>query len=301
MASIFASQATKTDRSKHSSWNLFRRNMTKPVSDDAASTTDTHSNTSLPDQSLFSSSVTLTTEDRVVLVLGTPQSEKSAALRALVRAHSASTGQRRPDTDSHETNGATSILLAEDEQTYRFLDPAPGADLDSLDGAAMAILFVVDIAAYDQPRVSNSNDGNNADAHNNDNDNTIDSGSSGGGSNSSSSSRLEDDIALFDTVCNSPKFSTTAVLLLFTNFEEFKSKLVYAPFERFFPVQLHNFDHAAGFDYILRRFAGGLGSGAEEGEGEGARRQVYAHFADEIGATEVQFVRSGLEYAGRVG
>lgn len=96
-----------------------------------------------------------------------------------------------------------------------------------LEGAT-ALLYTVDVSTYDRPYLGQPTE-----------------------------SQLLDDFATFESWANSPKFSSSSIVLLLNNFTRFREKLQHSPLTTFFP------DYAPGpgddpetaaRQYILRRF-----------------------------------------------
>lgn len=70
----------------------------------------------------------------------------------------------------------------------------------------------------------------------------------------SNTNRLEESLALFDSVVNSRWFSRTTVVLFLNKIDVFAEKLKYSPLENFFPDYKGGSNISNGVKYILWRF-----------------------------------------------
>lgn len=95
-----------------------------------------------------------------------------------------------------------------------------------LEGAT-SLVYTMDVSLYDRPYLGQS-----------------------------AESQLLDDFATFESWANSPKFSTSSIILLLNNFTRFREKLQYSPLESFFPdyTPSEADPETSARQYILRRF-----------------------------------------------
>lgn len=98
---------------------------------------------------------------------------------------------------------------------------------------------------------------------------------------------LEKDLALFESKCNSPHFSESAILLLFRNTDEFKNRIATTPLERYLPEFLGELDDTTASDCILGKFVA-----ANKHE----HKPIYTHFASETetGTALISFLVEAL-------
>lgn len=126
-------------------------------------------------------------------------------------------------------NGMKETVITIGRLTYRFLEIQSQRSerrkwLHLFEGIAL-VIFVSDISSYDTLLFE---------------DETV--------------NRFEEDIALFDSICNSRWFMKTEILLLFNKVDLFKDKLLTRPIRDYFPGYHGGFDYDVACDYARSRF-----------------------------------------------
>ncbi|PPQ83373.1 hypothetical protein CVT26_012672 [Gymnopilus dilepis] len=121
-----------------------------------------------------------------------------------------------------------------------------------------ALLFVVDIAAYDEK---------------------LDVGGN-------VKTRMQESLTLFYSVCNSRWFTNSSIILLLNNVDRFAEKLPQSPLENYFPDYTGGNNYDAACDFILQRYL----SFNEAPE----KRPVYAHYTSLHDQQQVKFVLSAM-------
>ncbi|MCJ1395799.1 guanine nucleotide-binding protein subunit alpha [Xylographa bjoerkii] len=207
---------------------------------------------------MSSATAPFSSKELTILAVGESAEDKAAVLDGLQRASSANMQDTSID-GSRELRYAGADGLA-----WRILDPGDG-NLTPSDAAA--IMFVVDVANYDQATSPLSP--------------TV--------------RRLQTSLARFAAVANAAQYARTPVLLLFRGADAMAAKLPSSPLEGLFPDYDPSQDPAAvnsaammGVSFLASKFA-------QESPRE--HDQVYAHpvAGPEAGTRELEFVMKALE------
>ncbi|MCJ1247492.1 Guanine nucleotide-binding protein G(o) subunit alpha [Trapelia coarctata] len=164
----------------------------------------------------------------IILAFGNSNSGKSDVLgRIRLGAQPISQDSTVSDKDSR---GIRELRLRLDRVVYRILDTGDDGTVKELAPSRIkgvtAILFVTNLAGYDQPLPSDT-----------------------------SRTQLEADLELFDTVTNAPQFKTTPIILFFNNGDEFKRKLESVPMWKVFPDYMEPGFEGDAIGYLAAKFS----------------------------------------------
>ena len=214
-----------------------------------------------PSLTMSSATNPLSSTDLTILALGESAKDKAAVLDDLKIAGLANMQDTATD-DFRELRYA-----GEDGLAWRVLDPGDSNLIPSNPSGVTAIMFLVDVANYDQPTSPCS----------------------------PTSPRLHTSLAYFASVANAPQYVRTPVLLFFHGANAMAAKLPSSPLERLFP------------DYDSANDPATVNSGATMGvcflaskfaqESPREDDQVYVHpvTGPKVGARELEFVMTALE------
>lgn len=164
-----------------------------------------------------------------ILAFGNSNSGKADVLESLY--HVKPTNNENVLASHFDSNSNMELRYSNDGLTYRILD-AGGAEDDkeksiSTFEGAIAIMFVVNVADYDQylPKDQTRN-------------------------------RIQADFNFFNSIGNLPRFKTTPIILFLNNADEFKEKLSSVPMRDFFPDYMEGPEYASDISYFVSKFVG---------------------------------------------
>ncbi|KAI8885506.1 guanine nucleotide-binding protein alpha-1 subunit [Backusella circina FSU 941] len=120
----------------------------------------------------------------------------------------------------------------------------------------MAVIFMVAISEYDQVLIEDE-----------------------------SVNRMEEALALFDSICNSVWFKNTSMILFLNKIDIFKDKLTRFPLHESIPEYNGPNTYEAASEYIMERFLG-LNKSKE--------KQIYTHFTCATDTNQIRFVMTAV-------
>jgi len=97
--------------------------------------------------------------------------------------------------------------------------------------------------------------------------------------------RMQEALALFDSICNSRWFVRTSIILFLNKIDLFREKLERSPIANFFPDYQGGSDFQQACDYFNHRFVGLNQSNA---------KQIYTHFTCATDTKQIKFVLSAV-------
>ena len=98
--------------------------------------------------------------------------------------------------------------------------------------------------------------------------------------------RMQESLALFDSICNSRWFVRTSIILFLNKIDLFKSKVAHSPISDFFPDYAGApSDVQAGCEYFSHRF---------QALNQNPQKQVYVHLTCATDTSQIKFVLSAV-------
>ncbi|KAJ6537849.1 G protein alpha-subunit [Mycena capillaripes] len=160
-----------------------------------------------------------------------------------------------------KNTGLSETCLQVGELTYNILDPSGQRSerkkwLHCFDNVK-AILFCASLSDYDQMLYEDE-----------------------------SVNRLKESLTEFDSICNSPWFVKTDIILIL-NVDNFSEKLERSPLADYFPDYTGGANYDAACDYLLYRFVS-LNQSA-------ALKQIYAHYVSTMDTQQLNFIMSAIQ------
>ncbi|KDR77976.1 hypothetical protein GALMADRAFT_209454 [Galerina marginata CBS 339.88] len=102
-----------------------------------------------------------------------------------------------------------------------------------------------------------------------------------------SMTHMQEALGLFDSICNSPWFPKTSIMLFLADIDLFAEKLPHSPLENYFPDYTGGSNYDAACDYLLHRFVS-LNQNSRT-------KQIYAHYTTLRDTQQMKFVLSAIQ------